>query len=263
MLRTRVISAIILVAIIAGPVLLGGLLFWLLITLVALLAAWELAGLFHRSDRYHPSVPLCLLLAVLLASQAQWPDLLPLPWILAAIVPGSLLLSLWRQSPEPATDWALSLACALYPGLMLGYFIQLRALDQGLWWLLVGALSVMAADVAAYFGGRAFGQHLWWPRHSPKKTWEGYLSGVAGSVVVSSALGVWWLSLPLVEATLLGLLIGTIAPLGDLAESMIKRQAGAKDSSTLIPGHGGILDRIDSLLIGVPLTFFWATIFTA
>ena len=114
--------------------------------------------------------------------------------------------------------------------------------------------------MTAYFAGRAFGRHPWWPRHSPKKTWEGYLAGVAAAALVSGLIGAFLLGLSPLEGIALGLLIGFIAPLGDLAESMIKRQVGAKDSSHLIPGHGGLLDRIDSLLITVPLVFYWAAL---
>ncbi|MCB0228095.1 MAG: CDP-archaeol synthase, partial [Anaerolineae bacterium] len=130
----------------------------------------------------------------------------------------------------------------------------------GLYWLLLGAIAIWTADATAYFAGRAFGKHPWWPRHSPKKTWEGYLSGAAAATVVTAILGVLLLQLSPLEGAALGLLIGLFAPLGDLAESMIKREVGAKDSSNLIPGHGGFLDRIDSLLITIPIVFYWATV---
>lgn len=259
MLRTRIISAAVLLTLVAIPTALGGLPFVLLVGLIGGLAAWEFVSLL-RQNGYHPSLPLCIFLTLLFVVQANWPAVFPLPMVLAAAVAGSLLAALWYHRPQPVTDWALGLGGALYLGVMLGHFVSLRNLDQGLAWLLTAALSIFATDSGAYFAGRAFGRHRWWPRHSPKKTWEGYLAGAAVGSLAAALLSVWLLNLSPLEGALLGLLIGLVAPLGDLAESMIKRQAGAKDSSQLIPGHGGVLDRIDSLLIGLPIAYYWATL---
>jgi phosphatidate cytidylyltransferase len=122
----------------------------------------------------------------------------------------------------------------------------------------MAALMVWTADVSAYFAGRAFGRHRWWPRHSPKKSWEGYLAGALITTLVGALAGYALVGLAWIEGLALGLLVGLIAPLGDLAESMLKRQVGAKDSSALIPGHGGVLDRIDTLLVAVPIVFYWS-----
>lgn len=259
MLRTRVISAAVLLAIVAVPAILGGWPFLLLIVAAGALAAWEYSSLF-RQGGFQPLTWLCILLAVLFIVQAQWPDAIPFSVLLTMSVIGSLIAVLWHKSPQPATDWALTLAGALYLGWLLNQFVRLRAEPDGLAWLLLGALSIWAADITAYFAGRAFGRHPWWPRHSPKKTWEGYLSGAAAAAIVGGVTGALLLDLHPLEAVTLGLIIGLVAPLGDLAESMIKRQVGAKDSSALIPGHGGLLDRIDSLLITIPLVFTWAAL---
>ena len=109
---------------------------------------------------------------------------MPFSALLTLAVIGSLIAVLWHKSPQPATDWALTLAGALYLGWLLNHFVLLRAETDGVYWLLLGALSIWAADVTAYFAGRAFGRHPWWPRHSPKKTWEGYLAGVAAAALV-------------------------------------------------------------------------------
>ena len=256
MLRTRVISAIVLFVLVAGPSIAGGIVFLLLIAVIGVLATWEFAALL-RQGGYQPVLPLGVLLALLFIAQAQWPQVLPLDLVLVLAVIGSLLAALWHRSPAPATDWALTLAGALYLGWLLGRFVVLRALEDGLLWLLLAAVAIWTADVSAYFAGRAFGRHPWWPRHSPKKTWEGYLAGIAAAALVAGLLGVLLLDLNWAEGVALGLVIASVAPLGDLAESMIKRQVGAKDSGRLIPGHGGVLDRIDSLLIGVPIVLYW------
>jgi phosphatidate cytidylyltransferase len=259
-LRTRIISAAVLLVLVAIPAVLGGLPFFLLIGLIGGLGAWEYANLL-RQGGHHPSLPLCIFITLLLIVQAYWSSFLSLQLVLAIVVAGSLLAALWQSQPQPITNWGLGLGGALYLGVMLSHFVLLRNLDQGLAWLLVGALPIFAADSGAYFAGRAFGRHPWWPRHSPKKTWEGYLAGAAASSAAAALLGAWLLGMAPVAGALLGLVIGLIAPLGDLAESMLKRQVGAKDSSRLIPGHGGVLDRIDSLLIGLPIAYYWATLF--
>ncbi|MEA3335551.1 MAG: phosphatidate cytidylyltransferase [Chloroflexota bacterium] len=259
MLRTRVLSAAVLMVVVAVPAVLGGLPFFALIAAVGVLATWEHVNLF-RQGGYEPSLVLAIILTLLFIVQGQWSDLFPLSLVLTVAVIGSIFWSLFHNSETPATDWAIALAGSLYLGWLLSQFVRLRALEDGLFWLLVGAIAIWAADVTAYFAGRAFGRHPWWPRHSPKKTWEGYLSGAVASTLSSALLGHWLLGLGWLEGAALGLLIGLVAPLGDLAESMIKRQVGAKDSSNLIPGHGGILDRIDSLLVTIPLVFFWASL---
>lgn len=259
MLRTRVLSAAALLAIVAAPAFLGGLPFFALIALIGALAVWEYARLLHQENGA-VILPLAIPLALLFIGQAQWADNFPIELALTLAVLSSLIGSLWRKSAKPVNDWALTLAGALYLGWLLGLWIRLRSAENGLEWLLLAACPVWAADVAAYFAGRAFGRHPFWPRHSPKKTWEGYLAGIAGAVLVAGLIGAWLLQIGLLESMALGLLIGAIAPLGDLAESMIKRQAGAKDSSHLIPGHGGVLDRIDSLLIAAPLVYLWAIV---
>jgi phosphatidate cytidylyltransferase len=259
MLRTRVISAAVLLLIVVVPAILGGWPFLALIALMAGLAGWEYCKLL-RLGGHRPLMVLTIALSVAFVAQAQWPDLIPLDLLLTAVVIGTLLLALWHKAPQPVTDWALSLAGVLYLGWLLGHFVRLRAEPQGLLWLALAALMVWTADVSAYFAGRAFGRHPWWPRHSPKKSWEGYLAGVLATTLVAALAGYVIVGIAWFEGLALGVLIGLVAPLGDLAESMLKRQVSAKDSSSLIPGHGGVLDRIDTLLVAIPLVYYWATL---
>jgi phosphatidate cytidylyltransferase len=125
----------------------------------------------------------------------------------------------------------------------------------GAWRLLFAFALVWAADVGAYFAGRAFGRRKLAPQVSPGKTWEGVLGGLALSLAIAGAAGTWlfrlegaaWLSF-----LLLAVAVVLLSIVGDLGESLLKRQAGAKDSGTLLPGHGGMLDRVDSLLAALP-----------
>jgi phosphatidate cytidylyltransferase len=136
--------------------------------------------------------------------------------------------------------------------------VAARVYRWGGYTVLVVFASIWVCDSAAYFAGRAFGRHKLFERVSPKKTWEGAIAGFAGAVVAFAAGK--YLALPymsLAEAILCGVIVGVFGQLGDLAESLLKRDAGVKDSSSLIPGHGGILDRFDSLMFVSPLLFFY------
>lgn len=168
-------------------------------------------------------------------------------------------------------NWALTFTGAAYIGWLLSAFILLRQLDTPLragllaplnippgaaWVFLVLAITWIQ-DSAAYFVGRSIGRTRMAPILSPKKTWEGFAGGLVASIL-TAAVAVPLLGLPisLLSAALIGAAAGIAGPLGDLGESLIKRQVGVKDSGTLIPGHGGILDRMDSLLFTAPVIYF-------
>ena len=146
----------------------------------------------------------------------------------------------------------------IYFGLLLNHFVALRNLPAGLQWLLLGLLLTWITDTGAYFSGRGLGKHKLWPRHSPKKTWEGAIGGWLVGTAAGALLGPWLVGQSPWAGAALGGLVCLVAPFGDLAESMVKRQMGAKDSGHLIPGHGGMWDRIDSLLFVIPVVYYWA-----
>ena len=136
--------------------------------------------------------------------------------------------------------------------------------EYGAWWLLLGILTVYAADSAAFFVGRRIGRHRMAPGVSPGKTWEGTAGGLAGAVIAAVALGVLFpLRLDIWQLALIGVIVGIVAPVGDLLESKIKRMADAKDSGSLLPGHGGMLDRLDSLLPSLILVYILAVLAAA
>ncbi|MCC6793401.1 MAG: phosphatidate cytidylyltransferase, partial [Thermomicrobiales bacterium] len=183
-------------------------------------------------------------------------------------------------------DWALTAAGAFYLGLPLFAAISLRQTPgatnaewlndlagglsfgwdshaRGLAWLLVTILVTWLSDTGAYLTGRAAGKHPLIPRISPKKTIEGLAGGLAAASITGAiCVAVFGLGAPWWAGVLVGLAIGSVGVVGDLAESLMKRQAGVKDSGTLIPGHGGMLDRLDALLFTWPAGWFVASLMT-
>lgn len=167
----------------------------------------------------------------------------------------SAIVQLWKHSDQPFRDAAYSMVPLLYIGLPLSLMLALVP-DAGARVVLMLVLMVWLNDSGAYIGGSLFGKHKMWERHSPGKTWEGTAFGVLVTVLVAVFVGPWiqpavawyhWLAL--------GLICSVIDTLGDLVESMLKRSVGMKDSGNIMPGHGGFLDRFDSLLIIMPFAF--------
>ncbi|MEE8449308.1 MAG: phosphatidate cytidylyltransferase [Thermodesulfobacteriota bacterium] len=156
----------------------------------------------------------------------------------------------------------LILLGTLYAGLLLTFLIVIRNSNQGQELVFLVFLLTWAQDVAAFFVGRAWGSRKLYPRLSPGKTWEGFLAGLLVSALVAVISWPFLVrELSLLVRLFLGLGVGLIGPLGDLFESMIKRSAGAKDSGRLLPGHGGLLDRLDSLLFSAPFAYLYLRVF--
>jgi len=183
------------------------------------------------------------------------------PFLLTSAVSLSLILLVLRPQKEGAfPGWAWTMAGILYVGLLLSYLVALR-LDAGRNWLFFALFTTFGSDTAAFFVGRAFGRHRLAPGISPRKTWEGAIGGGFGAIIISLLfLLPTPLNLPLSygQAILLGLLVSIFGQFGDLAESLLKRNMGVKESGRLIPGHGGFLDRMDSLVFaGVIVYLYW------
>jgi len=189
-----------------------------------------------------------------------------------------LIVELARGDHEAALpSWALTLAGTLYLSWLLSHFILLRELntplnsgllaslqiEPGAAWIYFTLAITFIQDTAAYFVGRSWGRHKMAPALSPKKTWEGAIGGLVGAIA-SSLICIPLLGLPIGfgAGVLLGVAGGVVGPLGDLSESLIKRQVGLKDAGSIIPGHGGILDRADSLLFTAPTLYYLISIFT-
>jgi phosphatidate cytidylyltransferase len=261
-LLKRAIASLIMAAIGIPAIIYGGIFYFLLISFFLVLAAWEYVRIFQGAKNA-PSmvitvggVLLVLIFRFFLPNHAD-PVLVLL--ILAAMT--WHLFDFERGRDNAATDFAITLTGILYLGWVGAYLLDLRFIPEGgLWWLLVTLGSVWIADMAAYFIGSRFGRHKLSPRLSPKKSWEGYWAGVVIGSLGAIALALlfhdlgssmtWW------QGGFLGLVMSIFTTLGDLGESMLKRQAGVKDSSNIIPGHGGFLDRIDSWLWAGVIGFY-------
>ncbi|GAB4396380.1 MAG: phosphatidate cytidylyltransferase [Anaerolineales bacterium] len=243
----------------------GGGLYALGVSIILTLAALEYARLFQQAG-YQPFVPLILggvLLLGLARSFYSLATLLDLQIMLTLL---STTWHLWqyeRGRDQAATDFAITFSGIFYFGLLGGYLIALRVLPTGLWWTLHTLFVIWFADTGAYLIGSRWGRHKLNRRLSPKKSWEGYFGGILfGTISGVALIPLWtWLNgapLPIqpTHGALLGIALSTLTILGDLGESMVKRQVGAKDSSHLLPGHGGVWDRIDSWLWAAPIAYW-------
>jgi len=167
----------------------------------------------------------------------------------------ALTLIAWRGDRDALGRASAALFPALYLGLPIGAMVALRAI-RGREALFLLLLTIIVSDTAQYYSGRAFGRTLLAPAISPKKTVEGAVGGFVCGATLLTVVGAWWLpALPVALRALVGAAVVLLGIAGDLFESMLKRSVGVKDSSALIPGHGGILDRIDALLFAAPIYY--------
>jgi phosphatidate cytidylyltransferase len=181
--------------------------------------------------------------------------------VLLVLFFGLLFLLRFKDLSTVVQHLSLVLFGFLYLPLLLGHLALLRALPEGRQWVFLTLLIVMASDTAAYFIGVSFGRRKLYPAISPNKSIEGALGGLAGSLGGAFLGHVWFFpAIGIQDCILLGLGLGALAQLGDLFESMLKRSFQVKDSGKLIPGHGGILDRLDSLIFAFPAAYYYALI---
>lgn len=258
---TRIVVALVTLPFIILPIWFGGIWFALLALIIALAGGYEFYKLLAVGG-FRPALPIGLLwLAALTLTglQPQMPLLLPI----ISLGFMATYVYVFFQQEDPITTWIATAIGALYLGVMIGQMVALRYLPSGFWWLAFGLLITWANDAAAYFIGVTIGRHKLWPRLSPKKTWEGTLGGwLCAGLCGGLCVYLLPLPIPIVQGVLIGWVGGMLGLLGDLAISVLKRQVGVKDAGRLFPGHGGMLDRLDSALFVLPYVYqvaYWLT----
>ena len=261
-LALRVASAAIGIPIILGINYLGGWSFGITLAAIAALSCVELFGLFRQATYAPmravgvPATAACAAIPMLHRGTADgWIGLL-----LAVLIVSGVYSLRPGTSGKRLIDWALTVAGVAYVGLLLGQLSLLRSWPEGAWWVGLVFLITWGYDTGAYASGRLFGSRPFMAHISAKKTVEGVEGGLLVSTL-AGCVGVPALGMTLWQGLLIGFLGGVAAQAGDLVESMIKRQSGAKDSGTIIPGHGGLLDRIDSLLFTAVVAVYAARAF--
>ena len=261
-LMVRILSAFVMLAIVIGLVFAGLYGVYALVLILGGLALWEFNGL---SDRMGSRAPVWLLfpLGLFFAFSGTLLKGIDVTLVLALALVGGLAAFLFVPGRRQGLSrWAMGLAGALYIGMPFNFYLLLYTSKPfGLQWTLFTIFAVIVSDAAALLVGSRIGRHPFFTAISPKKSVEGAIAGVVGAVIVM-LLGVSAvIGLSPVHAIVLGLLVGISAEVGDLVESQMKRLADLKDSSHLIPGHGGVLDRIDSILFPPILVYFYVTVF--
>lgn len=235
----------------------------ILLLAAALGAQYELYGLM-RLGGIQPQRILGMILGGLLALHASLDWALPLAIALVLLMLAADPLR--HKDQQPLASLAATLFGAVYPAAFLGFVGDLRLRQGGLvgdveafYVTLAVFLLVWSTDTFAYFAGRSFGRHPLAPRVSPKKTWEGAVGGAAGAIVVAVMLKLTLLEYVFswADTIVVALICGIVSQLGDLAESKLKRSVGAKDSGNILPGHGGLLDRLDALILAAPLVYLY------
>jgi phosphatidate cytidylyltransferase len=260
-MKTRLISALILLPIGIAVILIGGGLFDLAIALIFMLAAYEFVQLM-KTGKFAPNLIFTIAFVWVLLLDAVLPRLNLSRPALALLLIAALTWQMRNRVGSPTANWALTVAGGVYLGIAGAHFILIRQLNNGEWWLLLALTGTWLADSGAYFVGRKFGIHKMTPSLSPKKSWEGLAGGVAFGVIFNALLAVllsqvFSVNLPWWAGAALGLIGALIGVLGDLSISMIKREVGAKDTGHIIPGHGGVLDRLDSLLFTMVVSYYF------
>lgn len=257
-LGQAVVTALILVGLMAGAYALGVTAFFVLVCVVVLMAVFELLDALVQTG-HKPSIPLGLAggLGMLVVAFAERAALYGV--VLAAVLVLGFLWSLRPKRGKSATsDVAWTLLAVGWVGGGGAGAVSILVLDPGGLNLLVGYVLVVAAgDITAYFLGTAFGRHKLAPSISPGKSWEGFVGSLLGSLLAGLAFGGLLEELNLVQGLTMGAIAGAIAPVGDLVESLAKREIGIKDSGRILPGHGGFLDRLDAILFAAPAVYLY------
>ncbi|WP_373045588.1 phosphatidate cytidylyltransferase [Vulgatibacter sp.] len=262
----RIASAVVLLPLVLWLLWLGGVATIALVAIASAIVASEILGI-AGLRLGHPAALVSMAAAASFAwfagdLQSRWPGALGV----VALAPLLTLALLTLLPPERDLKKAAPLAAfaamaPTYAGLCLAAIVAMRSFPgtAALAWILVALVVTWGNDTGAYFAGRFLGRHKLYPMVSPAKTWEGFAGGMAASIL--GCFAIRWLLWPAftpVDCLVLGGVAGLLGPVGDLSESMLKRAHGVKDSGKIMPGHGGLYDRVDALLFNAPWVYAYA-----
>jgi len=267
MLKQRVITALLGIPLVIAIIWFGEPWFTIFMAIWGVLAVFEFYRLVAAS-KVPPITYFGLIWTLLFILSPHFGYGIVTPLLLASAVVLPLIWLLLRPQKEMAfTSWAWTIVGILYVGWLLSYLVALRNIDPvnlqiGRSWVFFVMLTTFGSDTSAFFVGRAFGKHRLAPSISPGKTREGAVGGVFGAIAVSLGMGALFdLPLGYGQAVLLGFLVSIFGQLGDLVESMFKRNVGVKESGRLVPGHGGLLDRMDSVVFAGVVVYYYVLFF--
>lgn len=270
--KKRVITGVITSLISIGAIVLGSLPLYVLLLIIITLCSREFVKIL-RHKGFHPSLSIILFSAVVFATLTFFHRFDMVPSMLTLTIMASFLVVLFRGRQPYIVNVATTTLGALYCGWLPCHLLLIRQIGQtrvgafqfsspeGLGLLMFGFLAVAMTDVGAYYFGVKFGKRKLAEIVSPKKTIEGAIGGGICAILIS-IFGIFYTKLSLCQAILGGLVITLSAQLGDLSESLIKRDAGVKDSSDILPGHGGMLDRFDGYIFAIPVAYYYFMHFT-
>lgn len=261
---TRIIVSIIAIPLIIGACIYGGIPFLIFVLGIALISFWEFNKLVENKNSF-PNFILgsLFIILIILNSYYGFTDFYVLTIISSSVI---LLFELFRNKESAILNVGSTFLGIFYLGLFSSsillireYYVNSEMLySEGGYLLISIMVSIWVCDSAAFFLGSAFGKHKLFPRVSPNKSWEGAIAGFVFAIISMLVAKFLIMDLfSLVDAIIIGAIVGVIGQMGDLVESLIKRDADVKDSSAIIPGHGGIFDRFDSLLLTAPAVYFY------
>jgi len=256
-LPLRAFSSIFIVLLVMGGIFAGGYAWSLIVFVIAMLSLWEFYRLLTTKHDISPWLTMLSGAFILLGSALDM-SLTSILCTISMIIFISLFLEVLRRQVSSESfalqNMGAAIAGVAYVVLPWSFMILIRTRELGALFLITLFCCTWMCDVTAYFVGSHYGRHLLCDKVSPKKTWEGFLGGAAASFLCGGVLALLF-SFPPLPLLLMGLLCGIAGQLGDLGESVLKREADVKDTGKLIPGHGGLLDRFDSILVNGTLAF--------
>ncbi len=264
---TRVITGTIISLISIAAIVLGSIPLFILLLIIITLCSREFVKIL-RYKGFHPSLTIILFSAVVFATLTLFHRFDLVPSMLTLTIMASFLIVLFRGRQPYIVNVATTILGALYCGWLPCHILLIRQIGaervglfeffstDGLYLLMFVFVAVALTDIGAYYFGVRFGKHKLAEVISPKKTIEGAIGG-GMCAIIASCVGIYYTDLSLCQAIIGGLIITLSAQLGDLSESLIKRDAGVKDSSDILPGHGGMLDRFDGYIFAIPVAYYF------